>query len=333
MSRLGSWLVLSFRLHRWEVLASLVGTAVLAAVMLWLASQLRFLAASEPGCPDPASYVGGGCEQFAQRFSNLGDWGRQLLLVSWGTPFGMGLVLGVPLVSREVEHRTAGIAWTLSRSRGWWLARRVAFLALVLIVLLAALATVSEILAAAVLPTLQLDSDFTWHGRRGWLIVARGLAALGIGVLIGAIVGRLLPAMLTAAFVSVLVFVGFSLGMDRWLEADAVLVPAMNGNAASEVGELSLGWRIELLNGQVITPDELYGRDGNVNVNEDMDGRLYNSPDGTLRPENIIGWSRELLVPGRLYRQVVLRESAVATGLGLLLLLGAAGVVARRRPT
>jgi uncharacterized membrane protein (DUF441 family) len=331
VSRIGSWLVLSFRLHRWEVLASVVGTAVLAALMLWLASQLRMLAASEPGCPDPASYVAG-CEQFAQRFSDLGDWGRQLLLVSWGTPFGMGLVLGVPLVSRELEHRTAGIAWTLSRSRGWWLARRVAFLALVLIALLGVLAIVSEILAAAVLPTLQLDSDFTWYGRRGWLIVARGLAALGIGVLLGAVVGRLLPAMLTAAFVSVLVFVGLSVGMDRWLEADAVLVPAMNGNAASEVGERSLGWRIELLDGRVVTPEELYGQQGNININEDIDGRLYGSPAGTLRPESVIGWSRELLVPGRLFRQIVLQESAVASALGLLLLLGAAAVVTRRRP-
>ena len=331
MSRIGSWLVLSFRLHRWEMLASVVGTAVLAALMRWLASQLRMLAASEPGCPDPASYVAG-CEQFAQGFSDLGDWGRQLLLVSWGTPFGMGLVLGVPLVSRELEHRTAGIAWTLSRSRGWWLARRVAFLALVLIALLAVLAIVSEILAAAVLPALQLDSDFTWYGRRGWLIVARGLAALGIGVLLGAVVGRLLPAMLTAAFVSVLVFVGLSLGMDRWLEADAVLVPAMNGNAASEVGERSLGWRIELLDGRVVTPEELYRQQGNININEDIDGRPYSSPAGTLRPENVIGWSRELLVPGRLFRQIVLQESAVASALGLLLLLGAAAVVTRRRP-
>ena len=331
MSRIGSWLVLTFRLHRWEVLASVAGTAILAGLMLFLAWQLRMLAASEPGCPDPASYVAG-CERFVEAFSNLGDWGRQLLYLSWGAPFGMGLVLGVPLVSRELEHRTAGMAWTLSRSRAWWLARRIAFLALVLIVLLASLAIVSEILAAAVLPTLQLDSDFTWYGRRGWLIVARGLAALGIGVLIGAMVGRLLPAMLVAAFASVLVFVGLSLGVDRWLETDAVLVPAMNGNAASEVGERSLGWRVELASGEIIPGDELFSRGLYTNWNEDMEGRLYDSPDGTLRPENFIGWSRELLVPGRLYQTIVLRESAVVGGVGMVLFLAAAVVVARRRP-
>lgn len=331
MNRIGSWLVLYFRLHRWEVLASAAGTAVLAGLMLFLASQLRQLAASEPGCSNPTAYVAG-CEQFVERFSNLGDWGRQLLYLSWGAPFGMGLVLGVPLVSRELEHRTAGLAWSLSRSRTWWLAKRVSFLALVLVALLAVLAVVSEVLAAAALPTLQLNSDFTWYGRRGWLIVARGLASLGIGVVVGAMVGRLLPSMLAAASASVLVFVGLSLGMDRWMEADAVLLPAMNANAGSEVGERSLGWRIELPSGEVVSYDDLLARSEFINVNEDMDGRLYNSPDGTLRRENFIGWSRELLVPGHLYQRIVMRESVVAGGVGLLLLLAAAGVVARLRP-
>jgi hypothetical protein len=331
VNRVGSWLVLSFRLHRWEVLASAAGVALLAIAMLWFTTQLWALAASEPGCSDPAAYVAG-CEQFAQRFSELADWGRQLLLVSWGAPFGMGLVLGVPLVAREVEHRTAGMAWTLSRSRAVWLAQRVAFLALVLIGLLAVVAVVSEILAPALMPNLTLDSDFTWYGRRGFLIVARGLLALGLGVLVGAVIGRLLPGMLVAAFASVLVFTVLSLGMDRWLEADAVLRPAMNGNAAAEVGERSLGWRIELKSGEVVTGDELFNRGQLLNYNEDLQGRLYDSPDGRLLPENFIGWSRELLVPGSQYRPFVLRESAVAGGAGLLLLVSAAAVVGRRRP-
>jgi hypothetical protein len=331
VSRIGSWLALAFRLHRWEVLASVAGVAILAVVMLWFATQLRTLAGSQPGCSDPAAFVPG-CEQLAQRFSELGDWGRQLLYFSWGAPFGMGLVLGVPLVAREVEHRTAGLAWTLSRSRAIWLAQRVAFLALVLVALLAVLAAVSEILAAALLPTLRLDTDFTWYGRRGFLIVARGVTALGMGVLIGATIGRVLPAMLAAAFAAIVVFTGLSLGMDRWLESEAILLPAMNGNAATETGDRSLGWRIELLSGEVVTGDELFNRGQLLNYNEDMEGRLYNSPDGRLLPENLVGWSRELLVPGRQYPLFVTRESAVAGGAGVLFLLTAAAVVGRRRP-
>jgi hypothetical protein len=330
MTRVGTWLALSFRLHRWEVLASAAGTALLAVGMLWFASQLRALAATEPGCSDPAAYVAG-CEQFAQRFSDLGGWGRQLLLVSWGTPFGMGLVLGVPLVAREVEHRTAGMAWTLSRSRAVWLAQRVAFLALVMIGLLAIVASVSDILASALMPNLTLDTDFTWYGRRGGLIVLRGLLSLGIGVLVGAAVGRLLPGMLVAAFASVLIFTAISLGMDRWLETDAILSPSMNGGPFDQSGGWSLGMRIELATGEVVTWEDLLAR-GYTDWQEDMDGRLYTSVDDLGQPEKAIGSERQLLVPGRLYPQIVLRESAVAGAAGLVLLLAAVGVVGRRRP-
>jgi hypothetical protein len=327
MNRIGSWLVLSFRLHRWEVLASAAGTALLAMGMLWFASQLRALSASEPGCPDPAAYVAG-CEQFVQRFTELSDWGRQLLLVSWGTPFGMGLVLGVPLVAREVEHRTAGMAWTLSRSRAVWLAQRVAFLALVLIGLLAVLAVVSDILASAALPTQTLDSDFTWYGRRGGLIVLRGVLSLGIGVLAGAVIGRLLPGMLVAAFASVLVFTALSLGMDRWNASEAVAVPY--GNA--EPGALSLGQRVELTSGEIVGSAYLASLD---NIVIDGDGAVYSRfDDETGLPDrsSLVGYELELFLSGERYAQVVVRESAVAGGIAVLAMLAAAAIVRRRRP-
>src|SRR6266567_5451071 len=141
--------------------------------MVWFSWQLRTLAANEPGCPDPTAFVAG-CEQVAQRFNGLSGWASQLVRVSWAAPFGMGLLLGVPLVAREVEQRTASIAWTLSRSRSWWLARRLAFLAVVLIGLLVVVAIASDALAAAILPTAHLDRDFTWYGRRGGLLVVWG---------------------------------------------------------------------------------------------------------------------------------------------------------------
>jgi hypothetical protein len=330
MTRVGRWLTLSFRLHRWEVLASAAGTGLLAVGMLWFASQLRALVASDPACSDPTSFVAG-CEQFAHRFGDLDGWGRQLLLVSWGTPFGMGLVLGVPLVAREVEHRTAGMAWTLSRSRAVWLAQRVAFLALVLVGLLAVVAIVSDFLASALMPNLTLDSDFTWYGRRGGLIVLRGLLSLGLGVLAGVVVGRLLPGMLVAAFASVLIFTALSLGMDRWLETDAVLSPGMNSGPLDQSGGRSLGTRIELASGEVVTWDHLTAQ-GYTDWQEDMEGRLYAGVDDVGHPDKAIGWERQLLVPGRLYPQIVLRESAVAGAAGLVLLLVTVGVVGRRRP-
>lgn len=322
MSRIGSWLILSFRLHRWEVLASTAGVATLTAAMLWFAWQLRTLAGTEPGCPDPTSY-GPGCEQFAQQFYELSSKAQLLSYFSWAAPFGMGLVLGVPLVSRELEHRTAAIAWTLSRSRARWLARRTAFPALVLVVLLLVVALAGGVLAAAQMPNLHLDRDFTWYGRRDGLVVARGLAALGIGVLAGAVVGRVLPALLLAAFASVLAFTAISLGMDRWVEGDAIV----QAFGVDRTGARFLGQRIELPSGELVT----YGDFPYRGETWDVEGEIFAAAADIGQPDKIIGWDRELLVPGRLYPQIVLRESAVVGGTAVLLALATTFVVGRRR--
>lgn len=331
MSGLARWARLSFRLQRWEVIASVVGVGALAALMLWFAWQLRILAAGQPGCPDPGAYVPG-CEAFAQRFQGLSDQARYLIYLSWGAPFGMGVVLGVPIVARELEGRTAGMAWTLSSSRVRWLAGRFAAAAVVVVALLSVLVLCSGILAAAMMPHLQLDRDFTWIGRRDWLIVARGLAALGIGVLVGAVVGRQLPGLLAAAFASVLVFTGVSVAMDRWNEAEAQVVAGMNGGIGSDTGgALLLGSRILLPTGELATWNDLFAR-GLFDISQDMDGRMYASWVDVGHPERAIGEERQLIIPGERYPAVLVRESGVALGIGAVLTLAAATVVRRRRP-
>ena len=325
MSRIGSWLVLSFRLNRWEVLASMAGTALLVAAMLWLTWQLRALAATEPACLDPTTYVAA-CEQSPQPFYELSSRAELLSYLGWGAPFGMGLVLGIPLVSREIEQRTAGMAWALSRSRARWLARRVAFAALVLIALLLVVAIASEVLASAQMPNRHLDDDFAWYGRRGGLIVVRGLASLGIGVLLGAVLGRVLPALLVAAFASVLIFTAISFGMDRWAETDAIV----QAYSADLAGGRYLGQRVELHNGELIDYGELQRRGLSAEVFQD--DMIFASPEDVGHPERMIGRDRGLILPGRLYPQIVLRESAVVGGTAVLLALAATAVVGRRRP-
>ncbi len=325
MRRIGSWLILSFRMHRWEVLASAAGVAILAAVMLWFAWQMRTLAATDPGCVDPAGYAPG-CAQLGQRFYELSSKAEWLSYFSWMAPFGMGLVLGVPLVSREIEHRTASIAWTLSRSRVHWLAQRVAFLALVLVALLLVVAVVGEVLASAQMPALHLDRDFAWYGRRGGLIVVRGLASLGIGVLVGAWLGRVMPALLVAVFASVLIFSGISLGMDRWMEGDAIVQPF----DADRAGGRQLGQRVLLPSGELIDNAELQRRGLAYEVI--VDDQLYAKPEDIGHLDRLVGYDRYLVVPGSLYARIALRESAVVGGTAVLLALATTFVVSRRRP-
>jgi hypothetical protein len=330
MTGFARWARLSFRLQRWEVLASIVGVAVLAGLMLWFAWQLRMLAAEQPGCPDPHAYVRG-CETLAQRFQGLSDWSQGLLYLSWGAPFGMGLVLGVPIVAREVESRTAGIAWSLSRSRTRWLAGRLAFAGLVLMALLPVVVAASGILAAAIAPNLRLERDFTWIGRRDWLIVARGIAALGIGVLAGAVVGRQLPGLLAAAFASVLAFTGLSFTMDRWNETLAVVIDPYATPGGVADGSLGLGGGIELPSGELVS----YADINSDTQYQDGTGAIYtrwNDDTGLPDPASFVGWDRVRIIPGREYPGVMARDSAVTLGLAVLALGAGTFAVLRRRP-
>jgi hypothetical protein len=326
------WATLSFRLQRWEVLASVAGVALLAVVQFWFAWQLRGIAATEPGCPDPQAYIPG-CEALARRFQGLADWGTGLLLLSWGAPFAMGLLLGVPIVARDVEGRTAGIAWTLSRSRTHWLAGRVAFATVVLVALLAVVVVASGALAGAIQPNLHLERDFSSYGQRDWLIVARGLAALSLGVLAGAVVGRILPALLVATFASALVFAGVSLGMDRWNQTLAIVIDpyAMPDGGPEWDGAMGLGGGVQLPSGEFVSYSDIQA---DVQYGDESGGMYSRYDEEAQRPDpaSFIGWERSIIVPGRIYLLVMARDSAVMVGIGVILSGLAVLAVRRRRP-
>ncbi len=325
MSRVSSWARLSFALQRWELLLVIAGSAILVALMLWVALQARAVVAVDPTCFG-ADGGGAACQRLSEQFSGLADLGSRLLYGSYAAPFGMGLVLGVPLVAREVDHGTASVAWTLARSRIGWLAPRIAFVALVVIGLLAAIAVASDLMAPAIQPDRNLAADFTWYGRRGGLIVMRGLLSLGIGLAIGAMFGRQLPALLVAIFATVAIFTAVSFGMDQWLEADAT--PTSYGVDIG--GGKQLGERIQLPDGRLVTWTELYP-DGAMSIAIQGDGMVYTADANGIATDPV-GSIQALIVPGELYPSFVLRESAILGGLALLLGGLAFLVVQRRRP-
>ncbi len=324
--RLTRWLRISFAMQRWELLLVAAGTALLAGAMLWIAWQARMLVDIDPRCFGGDG--GGACQALSEQFSNLASFSRQVILASFAAPFGIGLVLGVPIVAREIDHGTASLAWTLSRSRLRWLLPRATFAALVVIGLLAVLAISSDVMTQAIMPGSNMSADFTWYGRRGELLVMRGLVALGIGLLFGALLGRQLPALLVAIFASVAIFTGVSLGMDRWFEADALTAPFGQELPA---GSLQLDQRLELPDGRLVTWAEL-DPEGRRNIAIENDGMVYASIDENGVVSDPIGRMVTFVVPGTLYPAFVLRESLVLAGLSLLLGGLAYSVVARRRP-
>lgn len=348
VARTVTWLRLGFALQRWELLLLAAATALFTGLMLWIAWQANVLVSIDPSCFPAESAVGGVaqplpaggesaaaasavCQRLSAQFSEVYNWGTQLLMVAFGVPFGMGLLLGVPLVAREVDHGTAGVTWPLSRSRVRWLAWRIGFVALAVIGLMLVISVASEVMARAIQPHSDLGASFIWYGQRGPLLIVRGLLALAIGLAVGAMIGRQLPALLAAIFVAAAIFTGVSLVMDRWLEADALTAPY--GDYTGLERARQLGERVTLDSGEEVSFIELTRRDYQTVAIGD-DGTIYTAIDeASGTPSHPIGRMVSLFIPGERYVEVMLSESAVLAGLVLLVGGLALVVVQRRRPS
>lgn len=328
-----TWARVSYRQQRWELILVAVGVALVAGAMLWFAMQLDALRAASPDCVPPAEASSPSCTAILGTYYEIAGLGDNLLLLSFAAPFGMGVLLGAPLVAREIDGGTAQLAWSIGRSRIGWLLRRIAFVTIVVIALLAILAVTSELLAAALAPELELSQAFAWFGRRGWLIVARGFGGLMLGMLVGAFIGRVLPAILAASLVIALVFVGITFAMDRWNQGEAVAQRFMNGPnqpAAFDRGALAVSFGIELRSGELVTYDDLYQSGVTTQITDER-GRAYES-EADFEAGNYIGHEVQMVIPGERYPKLVAREAAVAGALGVVTLGGTALVVRRRRP-
>jgi hypothetical protein len=311
---------LAFKMQRLELLLFAA-----AAVALVVASLLIARGASEARTSFDACFQAAGSDAGCATSPSLNDfslWGGFATLGAFLTPFALGLILGIPVVAREIEGRTAGIAWTLSRSRTRWLLQRVLPLMVVVIVLAAAVGIGSEFVTRTN-PFADLASNpgFADYTARGWMLPVRAVAVLVLAIAIGAMVPRQLPALLLAVGVTVALFVGLTIGMDTWMTAEARPIPFNE----SRFGPFGDGPRIfdvayrEDATGKVISMNDFYNRYGDVAL-----------PDAESDPP---GFTQVAIgIPGDQYTTWVLRESAI---LGALAVVGgglATLVVTRRRP-
>jgi len=335
-----TWARLSFRQQRWELILVVLGVAGTAAGMLWFASTLDAMRAASPDClANVGNFVGSesgppvACQATLTAYYEAESMASNFLNLAWAAPFGMGVLLGAPLVAREIEGGTAQLAWSLSPSRTGWLLRRIAFVAFFGLALLAVLAVTSELLAAAMLPDRTLSEDFTYFGRRGMPIVARGVGAILIGVLVGALIGRVLPAILAAALVIGLAFLGLTLAEDRWNQAEATmqrLFDAPPDSQSFDMAALGVSYGMETADGEFVTYSEANERGMNPNFADERGGWYASEED--LEAGRLLGYDARLTIAGERYPDLVLRHSALAAALGILALGLAAIVVVRRRP-
>jgi hypothetical protein len=264
--------LLTFRMHRFEVLlaAVLLGLTAISAIVVE-----SHVAAANPSDAcwiqhwqfDPNSNQNSACEAQVTNFWVVADEASFVaspLAVS--LPFVIGLLLGVPIVGRELELRTAGLAWSLTGRRWRWLLAR--FLPVLLLggVGLVVVAWLVADMARVAHPWNYLGPgrlpDLTEIGSEGLPLAARGLMTLGIGLLAGAVLGRTLPAFAIGAIACfVLLFVG---------------VPLLQGF----VGERVAVWQDEAAPG---LPGAVQPGDQQPSlVVPGLSDTAYRAPDGTI---------------------------------------------------
>jgi hypothetical protein len=192
---------LTWRQHRAEALLVALALALFAAFLL--KTGLDMAGASQQlglgDCLTHAAATGdrSPCDALVQAFET--QFGDLYGLSHWLSvlPALLGMLVGGPLVARELEQRTHLLAWTQSITRSRWLMAQLA------LVLGAGLLTSGALLALLLwwfTPFAQLGGRFvpTAFDIEGPVWVAAAGMALALGIFAGALTRRTVLAMLLA---------------------------------------------------------------------------------------------------------------------------------------
>ena len=155
-----TWLRLTWRLQRWELVFVTLACVGLAAASAYEAFAMRSLLAHCDGgsigtIPCSSSFV----------FQDRGGTVELLMGLTALLPWAVGIVLGVPIVAREVEHRTAAMAWTLGGSRVRWLGWRTLPVLVVVVAAVSLAAIGADLMIRARWP--HDDVGFLAYGQHG----------------------------------------------------------------------------------------------------------------------------------------------------------------------
>jgi hypothetical protein len=334
--------LLTFRMHRFEVLvtaALAVLTTVSAAVV-----YTHVTAANPPDqcwienwggmftgeAPTPDVQRTPGCQGLVEAFWPVASEASFVASpIGVLLPFVVGLLLGVPIVGRELELRTAALSWSLTGDRLRWLvARFLPVLGLALIGLIVAAFAVAE-MARAAHPWNYLGPgripSLTELGSEGPTLVGRGVMALGIALLAGALIGRTLPAFAAAAIACfVLLFGGAPLVQGAIIDRVAVWQDGDEFGQPPALSTLRVGFRDG--NGQFLTEEQGY------QLIDDM--CAAGGCDERGDPWTAAGLTYVALVaPTGSYPVFEAAETTASTAIGTVAMLLTFPVVSRRRPT
>ncbi len=296
------------------VLWLLAGATVLLTVgSVLVAWQMNETRAAFVACLAGVAPGSNACQSISAPLNDLSLWeGNAKLVVQW-MPMILGLFLGVPVVAREIEGRTAPIAWALDPGRGRWLLQRTLPVLAVALVAGVLIGIGGDLLTQA--PPFQehpLGAGFSDYGSRLGQVPVRAMVVLVLGMAIGTLVPRYLPALLLTLAASLVFFIALTLSMGAWMDASREPIPIDRGyEAGAHVYE------------QVFQDNTT----GALISTSNFDEQQIGSDTPAAAPP---GMTRIWLgIPGEKYWLWVARESGVV--LGATLLLGAATLVLVRR--
>lgn len=309
---------LLLRFYRFQVIAVLITALGVAGAAACLAVQLNGLnvdAACFGAVPPAAEET---CASLG-RFRELGGFNVVRLMGFLGfVPFVGGVLLGAPVVAREIEHQTAVLPWSLDGRRSRWLLERIGLLAVVLGIALLAPTFAAWLLAEAAEPGIDPRASFEYYGMHGPLLVLRAVLTFSIGILLGALLGRVLPAVIAAAAAAVLLFFVLGVLQERWVEPETV-VATVNRSGHESDATMFVGGGYRDASGTLLTREEMEAL----------------SPE-PLYTEAFNDWvavnfeTLTLEVSGERYPEVELREG-VALGAASVVTIGLTLVIVRRR--
>jgi ABC-type transport system involved in multi-copper enzyme maturation permease subunit len=313
---------LAFRIQRFELVSVALLVAALAIAALVVRDHLVSLTVPTSCFLEllvAGPMAGTDCVASAQQFFEVDNSEALPLMQAFGmVALLVGGLLGVGMVSREIETGTASFAWALAGSRRRWLLGRLLPIVVVVIALLAVLAVTSDALLAARQPWVAPEQSLVDLDGHGSVLVLRGLVALLVGVLVGLLIGRTLPTVIVSTVVVMAVALSGVVFANLWLRSN-ITYTTEAANIVSLPGGYFFGTMSRGVDGVVI-PD---------------DAALSMAPAGV----DPLAWVAEhyenvyAVVPGSLFGRYTLLEALLAGALITVLMVAILVAIERRRPS